>query len=169
MASGVLAWATDLASTGWALTHLPHHRSVPILGGLVRLHLVTNTGAAFGLGTGYEPVVAVLSAGGLVLLGVFATQTRARVVAIGLGCAVGGGLGNLTERVIGPAGLLHGPVVDWIHLSFYGPTFNLADVWLRAGLVVAIAVPLLGALRPSPVGSSAHIDGDRPTRPARSG
>ena len=28
--------------------------------------------------------------------------------------------------------------VDWLHLSFYGPTFNLADVWLRAGLLIAV-------------------------------
>jgi len=28
-------------------------------------------------------------------------------------------------------------VVDWIHVSFYGPTFNLADLWLRGGLLAA--------------------------------
>jgi lipoprotein signal peptidase len=28
-------------------------------------------------------------------------------------------------------------VTDWIHVWFYGPTFNLADVWLRAGILIA--------------------------------
>jgi lipoprotein signal peptidase len=36
--------------------------------------------------------------------------------------------------------VMHGGVVDWLHLSFYGPTFNLADVWLRGGLLVAAGV-----------------------------
>jgi lipoprotein signal peptidase len=35
--------------------------------------------------------------------------------------------------------VLHGGVVDWIHVSFYGPTFNLADLWLRGGILVAVA------------------------------
>jgi lipoprotein signal peptidase len=34
--------------------------------------------------------------------------------------------------------VLHGGVVDWLHVSFYGPTFNLADVWLRAGALIAV-------------------------------
>ena len=29
--------------------------------------------------------------------------------------------------------------MDWLHLSFYVPTFNLADVWLRGGLLIAAA------------------------------
>jgi lipoprotein signal peptidase len=33
---------------------------------------------------------------------------------------------------------LHGGVVDWLHVSFYGPTFNLADVWLLGGLLIAV-------------------------------
>ena len=159
LASGSLALGADLASTAWALAHLSQHRSVVIFGGLVRLHLVTNTGAAFGLGAGHEPVVALLSAGALLLLGVLAARAREPMVAVGLGMAVGGGLGNLTERVVGPAGLLHGPVVDWIHVSFYGPTFNLADVWLRAGLVAAVAGALLGSRRTLALGSPARLGG----------
>jgi len=30
-----------------------------------------------------------------------------------------------------------GGVPDWIHVWFYGPTFNLADLWLRGGLLVS--------------------------------
>jgi lipoprotein signal peptidase len=32
---------------------------------------------------------------------------------------------------------MHGGVVDWLHISFYGPTFNPADIWLRCGLLLA--------------------------------
>ncbi|GEM_PF-3068329 len=43
-----------------------------------------------------------------------------------------------SDRALGhpPAGL-HGGVPDWIHVWFYGPTFNLADLWLRGGLLAA--------------------------------
>jgi hypothetical protein len=27
--------------------------------------------------------------------------------------------------------------VDWLHVWFYGPTFNLADIWLRGGVLIA--------------------------------
>jgi lipoprotein signal peptidase len=44
-------------------------------------------------------------------------------------------------------------VVDWLHLWFYGPTFNLADVMLRGGVVVA-AVAWLLRRRSAPVPES---------------
>jgi len=47
--------------------------------------------------------------------------------------------GNLTDRLTRAPGILHGGVVDWLHVSFYGPTFNLADVWLRGGVLIALA------------------------------
>jgi hypothetical protein len=43
------------------------------------------------------------------------------------------------RRRSAPPGALHGGVVDWLHVSFYGPTFNLADVWLRGGVLIALA------------------------------
>jgi hypothetical protein len=46
--------------------------------------------------------------------------------------------------LIRPPAVLHGGVVDWLHVSFYGPTFNLADVMLRGGVVVAAVAWLLG-------------------------
>ena len=62
----------------------------------------------------------------------------------GAALAAAGGAGNVVDRLIRPPAVLHGGVVDWLHVSFYGPTFNLADVMLRGGVVVAAVAWLLG-------------------------
>lgn len=158
--TAVVALGTDLGSTAWALHRLGNGPPVCALDGLIRLRLITNTGAAFGLGAGHGPIIAALGALGLFALVGFAFRTRSRIGTVGLGLAVGGALGNLAERLIQPPGLLRGPVIDWIHLSFYPPTFNLADMWLRGGLVLGVT-GLLVDRRCSP---SRHPEPERPTR-----
>jgi signal peptidase II len=134
----VFALATDAGTKAWALSALAGGHRIAVPGGIVRLQLVANHGAAFGIGSGYESVVAVVSLALVIALGVWAVRASTAAERIGAWLAVGGGLGNLLDRVIRPPGGLHGAVTDWIHLSFYGPTFNLADVWLRGGLLIAV-------------------------------
>jgi signal peptidase II len=108
-----------------------------LAGGLIRLQLVTNHGAAFGLGAGYEPLLVGAAVAGMVLLVAWAVRATGRAERLGVGLALAGAAGNLIDRLTRPPGVLHGGVVDWLHVSFYGPTFNLADIWLRAGLLIA--------------------------------
>ena len=137
-AVGLFALATDAATKDWALSALRGGHQITAGGGIVRLQLVANHGAAFGIGAGHEAIVAVVSLALIVALGVWAVRAATGAERIGAWLAVGGGLGNLLDRVVRSPGGLHGAVVDWIHLSFYGPTFNLADVWLRGGLLLAV-------------------------------
>jgi signal peptidase II len=138
-AVAVLAVAADLATKAWALSRLSGGRDVAAAGGLIRLRLVINHGAAFGLGASLEPLLSVVALLGVVLLGTWAVRAAGRAEGIGAALAAAGAAGNLVDRLTRPPGVLHGGVVDWIHLSFYGPTFNLADVWLRGGLLIAAA------------------------------
>ena len=133
----VLALAADAATKAWALSALRAGHQITVAGGLIQLRLVANHGAAFGFGAGYEPLVVLASAAGIVLLGLWARYATGAVERLGAALAVGGGLGNLADRLFRPPGVLHGAVVDWIHVSFYAPTFNLADVWLRGGILIA--------------------------------
>ena len=135
----MFALVTDAVTKAWALSGLRDGHQITTPGGVVRLQLVSNHGASFGIGSGYEPVVAVVSLALIIALGVWAARASTAAERLGGWLAVGGGLGNLLDRVIRPPGGLHGAVTDWIHLSFYGPTFNLADVWLRGGLLIAVA------------------------------
>jgi signal peptidase II len=133
----LLALAADAATKAWALSALHAGRQITVTGGLIRLRLVANHGAAFGFGAGYEPLVVLASAVGIMLLGLWARYATSSVERLGAALAVGGGLGNLADRLFRPPGVLHGAVIDWIHVSFYAPTFNLADVWLRGGILIA--------------------------------
>jgi len=135
----LFALVTDAVTKAWALSALRDGHQIAVPGGIVRLQLVANHGAAFGIGAGHESVVFVVSLALIVALGVWAARAATAAERFGAWLAVGGGLGNLLDRLIRPPGGLHGAVTDWIHVSFYGPTFNLADLWLRGGLLIAVA------------------------------
>lgn len=59
-------------------------------------------------------------------------------LAIGLGAALGGALGNLYDRI------RHGAVLDFLHVGI-GGVFNPADVALVLGLVAVLGAHLDGA------------------------
>jgi signal peptidase II len=136
---GLLSLAADAATKAWALSALRDGHRITLARDLVRFQLVANHGAAFGIGAGDEPLIVAVSVAGVVLLGLWALYATSGTERFGAALAAGGAAGNLADRLARPLGGLHGAVIDWIHVSFYGPTFNLADVWLRAGIVLAAA------------------------------
>jgi signal peptidase II len=138
-AIAVLGVAADAASKAWALSRLSRGRDISMAGGLIRLQLVINHGASFGLGAGYEPLLSAVAFVGMILLGIWAVRAGSRAEGLGAALAMAGAAGNLIDRLTRPPAVLHGGVVDWLHVSFYGPTFNLADIWVRAGLLIAVA------------------------------
>ena len=64
-----------------------------------------------------------------------------------LGLVLGGGVGNLSDRVFRDLG---GRVVDFIDLSFW-PTFNVADMAIVFGVILIV----LGGFRSDPVQAEA--------------
>lgn len=128
--------ALDLASMVWARANLSP-AEIGTSPGPLRLSLVENRGASFGLGAGHPGLVAATAAAGLVVLGVWLVRAQDRLSRYGLAAALGGGLGNLVDRAA------HGAVTDWINLTGYPATFNVADVAIRAGLLAA----LIGLIR----------------------
>jgi signal peptidase II len=136
-AAGVIL-ALDLATKALAERTLDAHTVVPVLGDLLRFHLVYNTGAAFGLDAGTYSrwifmATAVLA---VLLLSQMAWNTapldRFRLLALGL--VAGGAAGNLIDRVRSAQG-----VVDFLDLGLGAlrfPTFNVADIGVSAGAVL---------------------------------
>jgi signal peptidase II len=80
-----------------------------------------------------------VSVAGVVLLALWARFAASALERTGAALAAAGAAGNLADRLFRAPGGLHGAVVDWIHVWFYGPTFNLADIWLRGGILIAAA------------------------------
>ena len=119
-------------------------------GGLVSVRLVRNTGASFGIGAGHPLVItltaAVVFAVAVVLL--VTARSRSRAVALSLAAVVGGAAGNLADRLLRGPGLGRGAVVDWIHVAFYPATFNIADLAIRLGVVVAVIAAFAASPRP---------------------
>jgi signal peptidase II len=148
--NGVLFWPVatiallaDLATKAFAEAVLgpagfPHR----VLGDAVRLTLVYNPGAAFGLSLGpySRGIFLTLTAVILRVLWLLYRRTpdrhNARVAALAL--LMGGALGNAVDRVRSAQG-----VVDFLDLGVGAhrwPTFNLADVAVTTGAVLLFTV-----------------------------
>jgi signal peptidase II len=109
-----------------------------VLGEIVRLTLVYNPGAAFGLNLGPQSrwIFTALTLVALVILGRLYRLTErgdiARTLALALVCA--GAIGNLFDRLRSDLG-----VVDFIDVGFGDarwPTFNLADMAVSCGAML---------------------------------
>lgn len=127
---------SDIVSKYFAHTLIvPYRPPREIIGDAVRLTLVYNPGAAFGLNVGpwSRWVFTVLT---LIALGVLArlyreTATSDRLRALALGLVCGGALGNFFNRLWSRPG-----VVDFIDVgvgSARWPTFNVADIGVCVG------------------------------------
>jgi signal peptidase II len=123
-----------IAERSLAPRGIPHE----VLGNAVRLTLVYNPGAAFGLNLGPQSrwIFAALTLVALFILArlyrATAPRDTARTVALGLVCA--GAVGNLIDRIRSIFG-----VVDFIDIGIGDarwPTFNVADMAVSAGAIL---------------------------------
>lgn len=132
--------------------------------GLLTVRLVRNSGASFGVGAGHPVLVMLVSVAVSAVVAVVLTRTPGKVAAMFLAAVLGGALGNFADRIFRSPGLGRGAVIDWIHVGWYPPSFNVADVAIRVGAVCAVAAmlgawPALGRWLAA-VGTRAHR-GDR--------
>ena len=102
-----------------------------------------NTGAAFSLFSGQTTALALISAA---LLTAFCLCVH-RVMRLtdagetALCCLVGGGIGNLIDRIV------FGGVTDYIRLLLFDfPIFNLADIAITCSVAALVALMFMGKL-----------------------
>ncbi len=97
--------------------------------GFLQLHLVTNTGAGFGILQGKSFVLGILS--GVVLLFIlffYKKIEKEKIPQILWGLFTGGVAGNLVDR------LFRGYVIDFVDVGFW-PAFNVADAAMSIAIV----------------------------------
>ncbi|WP_270296986.1 signal peptidase II, partial [Eggerthella sinensis] len=131
-----LVWlALDVLTKGWVAGNYVQGEVItePILG-LVRFHLVHNTGAAWGMfgdSTFLLGVMSLVVCAALVVY-LFALSPKAGVIeTVGIALVVAGGLGNVLDR------FTLGYVVDFIEPTFIDfPVFNVADIGVTCGFVI---------------------------------
>ena len=110
-----------------------------LIPGLIDLVHVENTGAAFsiGMGAGVLFVLMALLVTGLAFTYVL-TQEVPLSLTIPLACVVGGGLGNMFDR------LMTGSVTDFLSFAFIDfPVFNVADIAVTCGVAASIVCYIL--------------------------
>jgi signal peptidase II len=145
----VVIVAADLVTKTLVLRDLPGRPPVRLADGLLTLKLTVNPGAAFGVGTSYTAIIALIACGVVAHVLRMAARLRSLAWTIGLGLLLGGAAGNLGDRLFRAPGPLRGSVVDWLNLPHFPWTFNLADASITCA---AVLIGLLAA-------SGVRIDG----------
>jgi len=134
--AGVVVLVLDQLTKWWALEVLDG-RTIDLVWTL-RLHLVHNSGAAFGRGQGWGPLLAVLVLAVVAVLVRMAATSHDDLARVVVGGVVGGAMGNLADRVFrADDGPLSGAVVDMVDLQWW-PVFNLADAVIVVGGIVVV-------------------------------
>jgi signal peptidase II len=66
---------------------------------------------------------------------------------VAIGLLLGGGVGNLLDRLLRAPGPLRGGVIDWIKPTLSGGSLNLADLAINAAVITILVALALGWLR----------------------
>ena len=134
-----LAIAAIVALDQWVkayiVTHFAVGESAEFLPRLLRLHYVRNFGAAWSSFSGERwLLIGVTGVGMLALAWLLARIVRHPLGVWALTAVIGGGVGNLIDRV------RLGYVVDMLDCTFIEfPVFNVADCFVVCGTIAALA------------------------------
>ena len=142
-------WLLDFATKSWALNTLDSRNPVKLIGNFLQLTLLKNSGAAFSLAQGATIIFTFFAISVVAAMAYYSIKITSFGWSIVLGLALGGILGNLTDRIFRAPGFFTGHVIDWIQLPNW-PVFNLAD----SAIVVAASIAVILSIRNiSPMGA----------------
>ena len=128
----LLCIAADQAVKYYVVTHLALYESAPLLPGIVELLHIQNTGGGFSILSGHTWALTVLTAALMAGIGyVMVKKLFPHPLAMWtLAAILGGGLGNLIDRV------RLGYVVDMFNFQFMSYlVFNVADILVVCGTI----------------------------------
>ena len=132
-----LIWLVDYATKVWALNNLSQVEPIKIIGSILQLRLVFNPGAAFSFGTSFTFIFTILAVMAVAVIAYYAIKIANRWWSVVLGLALGGVLGNLTDRIFREPSIFNGHVIDWIELPSF-PVFNVADMAIVGAALVSV-------------------------------
>ena len=119
-----------------AVRHLYGNEPIDVIDGVFRFSYVENRGAAFGMLGEHRWVFMVISTVAIVglLVYLFKFAPKNQLLSIGLSLVVGGGIGNMIDRVC------LGYVVDFLDFCAFPDVwmwvFNIADVCVCVGAAI---------------------------------
>jgi signal peptidase II len=147
--AAALLVAIDQAIKFWVVTELKGQPAIELIGPLsgssttsiLRFVFVSNSGAAFGLGSSFTLVISLIAlavVAGLIRWS-FKVLDPLWITAIAL--LLGGALGNLIDRIFREPAPLRGHVVDFISVGKF-PVFNFADICITFAAIALLIATL---------------------------
>lgn len=110
--------------------HLQPIGTVTVIKNVLNLTYVENRGVAFGMFSdmrwSFVAITSVMIL--LIIFYLFKTKPKGKFIYISSALIVGGGIGNLIDRII------YGYVIDYLSLSFFPPVCNFADYCITSGV-----------------------------------
>ncbi|CAN5117684.1 signal peptidase II [soil metagenome] len=140
----MLVYALDRVSKYAVTQNLHIGQTADLIGTVLQLHYVENSGAAFSLGSGTTWLFAIIAAVVAVFIIVFARRIRSRAWAVLFGLLLGGTLGNLTDRLTRGESFGSGHVIDFIQVIYFPAIFNIADSAIVAAMGLFIILTIRG-------------------------
>jgi len=142
--------ALDAVTKALAVQYLTGRGSVSILGGVFHLELYRNFAGPRNTFQGHPVLVSLLAAAGVLAIAAAAFHVRSTAAAVAIGLLLGGGVGNLLDRLLRAPGPLRGGAIDWLRPGWSSGHMNVADLSIAAGVVIAVCAALLALSRRSP-------------------
>jgi signal peptidase II len=132
---------------------------VDVFGGAFHLELYRNFAGPGNILRGHPVLVSLLSLAAVALIVLVAFSVRTTSYAVAVGLLLGGGVGNLLDRLLRAPGPLHGGVVDWIKPTLSSGSLNVADLSINAAVLAMVLAIALDSYR------QRRDRGDRGTAP----
>jgi signal peptidase II len=137
----------DTVTKAIAVHALAGRGAVNLLGGHFHLELYRNFAGPGNILRGHPVLVSILSLAAVGLILVAAQSVRTTSYAVAIGLLLGGGIGNLLDRLLRAPGPLRGGVVDWIKPTLSGGSLNVADLAINAAIITVLVGLALDWLR----------------------
>ena len=143
--------------TKWlAVEFLTKVETVPLIQNVLHLTYLENTGAAFGILKNNRWVFLIISTVAIIALLAYIAKfpPKSKLLGVGLSFIVGGGIGNMIDRV------LLGYVVDFIDFRLINfAVFNVADSFVCVGAVLVLIYVFFFSDKKKEVENAADTDG----------
>ncbi len=140
----VVGIVLDLVSKHFfALRFETNSQKIVVIPNLFEFVFVKNTGAAYGIfgdSTVMLSVVSILFIIGFVLFDIF-NHKNDWLYVFGIGLIISGAIGNLVDR------LFLGYVRDFISIKLFSFVFNLADLFITAGVICFLVYLLISLIK----------------------
>lgn len=140
----LIVYAIDQVTKYLVVHNLPLREQVDVLGPWLKFEYITNSGAAFSIGSGSTWIFSIIAVGVLCFILWYSRRIRSIGWAVLFGLLLGGLVGNLTDRLTRPPGFGVGHVVDFLQIPLLPAIFNMADFAIVSSMGLFLILTLRG-------------------------